>query len=433
MPTRLSPGVACAVMATAALQPVEPYPGSGKPWRCVCTRCGREVTPTLDNVRAGSSCAYCAGKAVDPETATEEMRAAGFEPQASYPGSGNPWPCVCANCGHRSTPTHNSVTSKGTRCKDCGRRRAAKTATLGDELAAGLMRSAGLQPKVSYPGARKPWPCECAECGREVTPTFTNVRGGNAGCQPCSKKAAAAKRRARGEAAALVIVAERGLEPLEPYRGLATPWRCRCLKCGSEVSASYRSLKRQGGCWTCGRAVGQIKQRGPEGIAIIDMRAARLEPLESYPGVMHKWRSTCLGCGAVVSPTLNQIRNGVGGCRACAKYGFNSAKEAFVYLTEHPTLGAVKVGIGATTGGRLDRHRKRGWAVMATVRVPGENAIVIEKAILRWWRKDLALPPFLGEEEMPQGGWTETVDADAIDIPATIERIRALAAVGQAA
>jgi hypothetical protein len=29
---------------------------------------------------------------------------------------------------------------------------------------------------------------------------------------------------------------------------------------------------------------------------------------------------------------------------------------------------------------------------------------------------------------LPQGGWTETVDADAIDILATIERIRSLAA-----
>lgn len=41
---------------------------------------------------------------------------------------------------------------------------------------------------------------------------------------------------------------------------------------------------------------------------------------------------------------------------------------------------------------------------------------------------ELGLPQFLGKEEMPQVGWTETVDLDAIDLPATIDRIRTLAA-----
>ena len=39
----------------------------------------------------------------------------------------------------------------------------------------------------------------------------------------------------------------------------------------------------------------------------------------------------------------------------------------------------------------------------------------------------LRLPPYLTATEMPQGGWTETVDMDAIDIPATIARIKELA------
>jgi hypothetical protein len=59
---------------------------------------------------------------------------------------------------------------------------------------------------------------------------------------------------------------------------------------------------------------------------------------------------------------------------------------------------------------------------------PGGRAIEIEKEILAYWRKDLDLPHYLSKHEMPQGGWTETVDADAIDILATIERIKTLAA-----
>jgi hypothetical protein len=40
----------------------------------------------------------------------------------------------------------------------------------------------------------------------------------------------------------------------------------------------------------------------------------------------------------------------------------------------------------------------------------------------------LALPVHLGKPEMPHGGWTETVDSTEIDLAATIQRIKDLAA-----
>lgn len=51
----------------------------------------------------------------------------------------------------------------------------------------------------------------------------------------------------------------------------------------------------------------------------------------------------------------------------------------------------------------------------------------IEDEILGWWRGELALPPYLGPQDMKQGGWTETVSAEEIDIAVTIRRIRDLA------
>lgn len=99
-----------------------------------------------------------------------------------------------------------------------------------------------------------------------------------------------------------------------------------------------------------------------------------------------------------------------------------------MYLLLHRTLGAVKVGITETSGFRLQVHAKLGWQVVASVRMPGDAAVRTEKAIITHWRKDLGLPRYLGKHEMPQGGWTETVDADAISVPATIARIKELAA-----
>jgi hypothetical protein len=64
--------------------------------------------------------------------------------------------------------------------------------------------------------------------------------------------------------------------------------------------------------------------------------------------------------------------------------------------------------------------------------MPGERAPAVERVILNWWRKELGLPMYLSSTEMPNRGWTETVDADEIDIPATIARIRELATARQA-
>lgn len=56
----------------------------------------------------------------------------------------------------------------------------------------------------------------------------------------------------------------------------------------------------------------------------------------------------------------------------------------------------------------------------------GALALEIEQNILDWWRADQALPIFLASEEMPQGGWTETVELE-LDLAATMRRINMLA------
>jgi hypothetical protein len=298
----------------------------------------------------------------------------------------------------------------------------------------------------------------------------------------------AAKYRLNSAEAAAALAVERDLEPLEPYPGATFPWRCRCLRCGAEAAPTYHSLKVAGGCRNCGHVVRAAKQRGPAGVAVADLQAAGFDPLDEFPGVMNPWRCQCRSCGKTVLKSLNDIRSGVtgcrwclrlvvdpavavkvmqdagleplvdypgsgtpwscrclrclrtvspryssvagaqGGCRWCAKYGFKASEEAIVYLIEHREHGAVKVGIADTKGSRLRKHGQRGWQVLAVVQVPGERAMAIEKNILGWWRLDLCLPPFLSKTEMSQLGWTETVDADAIDVLATIERIRLLAA-----
>jgi len=46
------------------------------------------------------------------------------------------------------------------------------------------------------------------------------------------------------------------------------------------------------------------------------------------------------------------------------------------------------------------------------------------------WRAELVLPIHLGKQEMPHGGWTETVECTEINLAATMQRIQNLVAGG---
>jgi recombinational DNA repair protein (RecF pathway) len=154
------------------------------------------------------------------------------------------------------------------------------------DAAVDLMRKAGAEPLVPYPGSQPQWSCRCLTCGRTIAPRYTNVRRGCAPCVSCARIMDGARRRSKGEAAAYALAAERQIEPLESYHGVTRPWRCKCMRCGSETSPTIHDLKSgQGACRTCAFAAQSVRQLGPESLAISDMRAANLEPLEPFPGL----------------------------------------------------------------------------------------------------------------------------------------------------
>ena len=98
-----------------------------------------------------------------------------------------------------------------------------------------------------------------------------------------------------------------------------------------------------------------------------------------------------------------------------------------VYLITHAAYGAAKVGIADMAGSRLAEHRREGWHIVAVFQVTAKAAIAIEADVLRWWRGALGLPSYLRRDQMPQGGWTETVAAGRVDLAATVTRICNLA------
>ena len=183
----------------------------------------------------------------------------------------------CARCRREVSPRYAAV-AKGAGCRHCAIETAGQSIRLDPEAAAELMRAAGLQPLGPYPGAGEPWLCRCATCGRDVTPRYNDVRTGHNGCKRCAQKLAGLGQRIEHETAAAFML-ERGLEPLEPYRGAGHQWRCRCLNCGAEVTPRYTNIKQGwGGCLCVAGRRAPIRSAAPN-----PRRSATCAPLGSNP------------------------------------------------------------------------------------------------------------------------------------------------------
>lgn len=120
----------------------------------------------------------------------------------------------------------------------------------------------------------------------------------------------------------------------------------------------------------------------------------------------HVWRAT-----VAARHTGNKT-----GCPTCAKTGFDGAMPGYFYILEHREMAARKVGItniGVKTD-RLSAFQANGWVVLKKYEHNNGYIIIdLETKMLRWIRKDLGLPAYLGKREMKNtGGQSETFAGD---------------------
>ena len=346
----------------------------------------------------------------------------GLEPLEPYPGSHTPWRCRCMVCGSEVRPHFSTVKHRGSSCDICARKVRAQSQTIPDDEAVAIMVAAGVQPLVEYPGGLNAWLCQCLTCKRICSPSLSNITRGQGSCRHWAGKWDADD--------CENLMRKSGLEPLEPYPGSHTPWRCRCMVCGGEVEPHFSSVKHEGsGCRICD---GQLVTN-EEAVAV--MRAAGLEPLTDYVNATSAWPCRCSRCEEVVTPTYSSVRGG-GGCRICNHGGFNPSKPAIVYLIQHSELRAIKIGItGANVStDRLRTHHQNGWSTVSTWPVViGYEAEVIESTVIAWWRGVLNAQPAVHGDDMPQHGKTETASLDDLDIAETVSYIDRLVASRAAA
>lgn len=427
---RVRPSDAEAALAAKNGAPLEPFPGSAKPWRARCTGCDREVTTTYKQLvrpdRVGV-CKHCAGKILHPEHIAAVMEGARLEPLGPFPGTMKRWRVRCRTCDIDSTPVFANI-QRGHGCLTCANRRRgeqSRKVPSPEDVAAH-----NLEPLEPFPGRAAKWRCRCTKCGREVTPRWNSllVNGGD-GCIKCGA-ALRGKRQLRDndEVAAEMIAA--GVKPLESYPGSKEPWRCECLRCGKFVVTRYVGIQRgEGGCLDCGNKSSAETRKRPADESVALMRAAGYEPLEPYNKSNTPWKCRHEACGAIVTPSFATIQQGNGGCKGCADHGIDYNAPALLYLMRHEALYSLKIGITGTTSvaSRIEAHAKRGWSLLRTWQLAtGFLAEDVEGSVLNFWRDELGAPASVPREEMPQGGWTETAGLLHADPDETCALIDAL-------
>lgn len=404
MAQRVDVNIAADIMKSNGFIPISKYPGSNKPWKSQCKKCKKTTSPTYWNVRKGIGCKFCSKRAVDPKEAIANMRNRGFKTLEPFPGATNPWKVECLECKRKFTTSFHSLTTKN-RCKYCS------GVKLDQSDVSNYLQSLKLKPLVAFPGARVAWKMRCLRCNRIVNPSWTHLsdkKRNVKGCAFCSGK------RVHMDDL-LKLMKQKDLQPIGQFYGVNKPWLSKCQKCKREVQPRISDLKRgQSGCVYCAGL------KVEEKVAIELANKNGFTPIISYPGANKGWDCICNVCGQASKPRYTSMQQGINRCKFCATGGFDFNLPAIVYLITNLELGAHKIGVAGTAkhNVRLKKHQKYGWRVYKHKEFKsGLEAFNVETKTLKWLRNKRNLLPYLTIEQMPQAGWSETVDALEIDLP----------------
>lgn len=391
-----------AVMIQAGVNPLEPYTKTSHPWRSECLTCGEEVSPQYANVIQGhKACKFCAGKAISEVKATSIYLSSGAKPLVPFTKTSTPWEGVCFGCGGSVFPRLDDLKQGQGACVPCGRVIASSKQRLTEEEAVLRILTAGAEPIEPW-GTKTiddPWLSRCLKCDHIITPSIHSISNGQGPCIHCGRRAAADKHtHSNGEA--VLIIEGYGFEALEEYVSATTPWMTRCTKCGSTAQRRFANIQSGMGCRQCS----SNNRRIPADSAVEKMWKNGWEPMDPFVATHEPWKCRCLKCNRESYKILRSLGDSpVGGCSFCGERTLGS----IFYFVHHSELRAFKVGVGKEK--RIESHLGKGWKLISSWDLgTALSAYSLEKEVLTYVREMWDLPQWLGNEEMPQRGATET-------------------------
>lgn len=372
--------------------------------------------------RRGYWCPVCSNgiQRFTEESAREFMLSVGLEPLEPFMGTRDPWRCRCLTCGEETSKRIRSIKQTGTKigCQTCSRKARANLQRTDEAVAVEIMLAANAKPLEPFSRSDARWKSECLRCHNEISPSFAHVKTGGDPCKYCSGHAV-------DEMQAVALCREFGLEPVGSYPGNSIKWDMKCMKCGVAVSSLYGNITRKKrnswksfGCPECSFSeMGRRYSEDPE-VARQKFLNADLEMIGDYKTARLAIKAKCLKCGAITKQTLNGVMNGKA-CKYCFHAGIKYAEPAYLYLIYHEEFRSIKVGISNIEAGlnRLEAHKKNGWAEHKSFNFDtADEAEYFETLLLKWLRRERGLAVHLVRELMPQGGFSETVDAEEVSL-----------------
>lgn len=430
------------------LLPSDYTPGSAAPvwW---LGDCGHEWEARINNRAHGTGCPVCDGKRVlpgfndlatkYPELAAQwdtDRNGRGAEAVAPTANSKAWWRC---EFGHSwQADIGNRVNGNG--CPVCAGQLVVlglnDMATMRPDLAAefDLEKNAPLKPTDIFAGvARKLW-WRCS-LGHEWIATGNSRASAGTNCPTCSGQRIEVGfndlNTAAPEVAATWHPTRNGdvtPQTVTIKNGKKVWWQCEF---GHEWITTVASRTTGTGCPTC---AGQVVTPGVTDLATLQPKVAatwhstrngEVTPREvaQFSNKVFWWQCSK---GHEWESTVNNRSHGQG-CPLCAERGFQPSKPGYVYFLRHKSYASFKVGITNVGTTRLALFQEDGWEILnLELFEDGAQALAVETAIKRWWRKDLGLPAWVSPEMMARtGGWSETISEYELSPFEVIQRIKA--------
>jgi hypothetical protein len=238
------------------------------------------------------------------------------------------------------------------------------------------------------------------------------------GCPRCAQERGSTSRRRPPDFYDDHIAAV-GAEWTEPYTTSGALRGARCLKCRHRWKVTPNTIQQGKGCPNC---AGQYVGESTWNERIAARGAKWLEPVTRADGL---YLAECLERGHRWKARPSHIRDGVG-CPECVEHGFKALEPALLYLMVKDD-GVAKVGIsgeGKAMRWRITAHKRTGYRLVKEWQFDeGQNALIVEREVIRQWRQDDDLLPAAPKGE---DGYTETIHTEDVPLAEIIRRIETM-------
>jgi hypothetical protein len=407
-PVRTSENQALSEMRAAGFKPLEPFSKVIGKWKYECLTCQNTSVTSLHKVRQGNGCPYCSKNKVDPKLQNQRLKEARLVPLEPYRGNSSKWRLKHLDCGNEVVSTWAEIQSGQGGCGKCRYTKISQKLRMSDNDAEQIMRDAGGEPLEPYKNSHAKWKVRCLKCGQISSPLLSNVKKGQGVCMFCRPKSPVVT-----ESNALKFIEAKGLIAISQYKSAQSKWKLQCLKCKKKDFYVYSWMKAQNyGCVYCSRHKVDPKD------ALRNFRSKGFEPLGEYVSAKKNIEVRCLNCNKTFLKNYDSLQSGRG-CKYCQTAALDLLAPAYFYIIKSDDLNAIKVGIGNVTRktDRISEHLKYGWTLLYRQDLDtGEFAFELEQKVLIWIRQERKLGIYLTKSQMPQGGWTETIDADELSV-----------------